>query len=134
MRRGTLESCVAAFGSCSPAITMMFVGFVLMTACYGLLLRVFFGISHPCPKTLSTFMDFHRNHTNITCRSELALSLTAPTGGKHDLSFKVKVLCGVTHITGVNSQKVQAATESLRVIRSTPDTRPGMGMEGRYLG
>lgn len=80
-------------------------------------------------------MDFHRNHTNMTGRSELALPLTAPRRGKQDeLSFTNKFVCGVTHITVLNSQKVQTATEALRVIWSTRDTRPDMGVEGKYLG
>lgn len=40
----------------------------------------------------------------------------------------------MTHITVLNSQKVQTATKSLQVIQSTRDMRPDMGVEGKYLG
>lgn len=109
-----------------------------MTAYYGLLVKVLFGISYPLPKNglmLRTFMHFHRNHTNITGHSELALPLTAPHQGKQDeLFFRNKFLCGMTHITVRNSQKVQTATDSLRVMWSTRDTRPDMGVEGQVSG
>lgn len=67
--------------------------------------------------------------------SELALPLPAPREGRQaELSFKNKFLCAMTHITVLNSQKVQTATEFLLIIWSTRDMRPDMGVEGKYLG